>query len=218
MKLTKVEREEVRMKFGGCCSYCGTPLTGKWHVDHLEPVVRDFDLVKCEKTGRTVTKFNGVLLKPEKDTKENLMPSCIRCNLSKSSIPLESWRRMIQSYLQSLSKYGKYAMYQHAKRFGLVVEVEGASDYVEFWFEKYLKGEQYIPAPQVISWFKFKDREPEIGQKILVSFASGGYNGSLEAVYEGDNFVRNQPWHSDVTGQDMWCAMPTPTGVIEDEI
>lgn len=212
VKLSKIEREEVKMKFGGRCAYCGTPLTDKWHVDHLEPVQRDFEWVRHPEKGFLVAKQTGKLLKPENDTKENLMPSCIKCNLNKSSIPLESWRRMIGDFISGLNRHSKYAMYQHAKRFGLLVEVEGATDYVEFWFEKYLKGEQYIPAQQVISWHKFKDREPEMDQDILVSFERGGYSSSLEATYKGNLFVRNEPWHSTVGPNDMWCALPTPTG------
>lgn len=213
MKLSKVERQEVKMKFGGRCSYCGIILGDKWHVDHLEAVQRDFEWVRHPTKGCLVARQNGAMLKPENDNKENLMPSCIRCNLNKSSIPLESWRRIIQNFLSGLNKHGKYAMYQHAKRFGLLVEVEGATDYVEFWFEKYLKGEQYIPTKQVIKWYKFKDKKPEIGQDILVSFANCSYNGSLECTYESDDFVRNQPWHSTVGDEDMWCVKPSPTGV-----
>lgn len=210
MKLTKVEREEIRMMFGGRCAYCGTPLTGKWHVDHLEPVERDFKWVRHPTTGYMVARQTGKLLRPENDTKENLMPSCIKCNLNKSSIPLERWRIMIQDFLVGLNKYGKYSMYQHAKRFGLIVEVEGANDYVEFWFEKFLKGEQYIPAQQVISWHKFKDKKPEVDQDILISFSNGNYKSSLEATYTGDMFVRNEPWHSVVGPEDMWCILPKP--------
>lgn len=204
MKITKIQREEIKQKFGCKCSYCGVELGDKWHVDHLVPVRRDFDFTFDKKTGTTKARSNGVLLNPENDTLENLMPSCIRCNLSKSSIPLESWRKMILNFLNGLESHGKYAMFQHAKRFGLIVEVEGATDNFQFWFEKYLKGEQYVPHTQVIKWYKFKDKKPEIGQNILVSFSRGGYNGSYQFTYDRPDFSLQ------VKEDDMWCLLPTP--------
>ena len=41
MKLSKADRETVRMKFGGKCAYCGCDLPERWHADHFEPVVRE---------------------------------------------------------------------------------------------------------------------------------------------------------------------------------
>lgn len=200
MKLTKIEREQVKNKFGCRCAYCGVELGEKWHVDHLEPVRRDFDFVRNSK-GYLQAKSNGVLLNPENDNMDNLMPSCIRCNLSKSSIPLEAWRNMIKNFLNGLVSHGKYAMFQHAKRFGLVVEVDGAVDNFEFWFEKYTRGEQYIPHTQVIKWYKFKDRKPEIGQKILAQNSKSNYNESIIIKY-------HQNFH--FFDDDMWCLLPTP--------
>jgi hypothetical protein len=34
VSLTKKQRIELRMMFGGRCAYCGVQLTGKWHADH----------------------------------------------------------------------------------------------------------------------------------------------------------------------------------------
>ena len=37
MALTKKQRVELRMKFGGRCAYCGCELPEKgWHADHVE--------------------------------------------------------------------------------------------------------------------------------------------------------------------------------------
>ncbi|HHR4690493.1 TPA: HNH endonuclease, partial [Salmonella enterica] len=37
MSLTKKQRAELRMKFGGRCAYCGCVLPEKgWHADHVE--------------------------------------------------------------------------------------------------------------------------------------------------------------------------------------
>ncbi|AZC19588.1 Phage-associated homing endonuclease [Pseudomonas sp. CMR5c] len=41
MRLKKSEREQVRLKYGGHCAYCGVLLGDRWHADHLEPVVRE---------------------------------------------------------------------------------------------------------------------------------------------------------------------------------
>lgn len=134
MALTKKQRAELKMKFGGHCAYCGELLGDKWHADHFEPVVRDFKWEKCSKKGCLVAKQTGELLKPENDTMDNMMPACIRCNLNKSSIPLEGWRNILSNYINGLNNHGKYAMYQHAKRFGLVQETNQP---VVFFFEKW---------------------------------------------------------------------------------
>lgn len=42
MALTKKQRAELRMKFGGRCAYCGCELPEKgWHADHVEAVRRN---------------------------------------------------------------------------------------------------------------------------------------------------------------------------------
>ncbi len=41
MALTKKQRTELRMKFGGRCAYCGCELSDKWHADHVEAVRRN---------------------------------------------------------------------------------------------------------------------------------------------------------------------------------
>lgn len=44
MVLTKKQRAELRMKFGGRCAYCGCELPEKgWHADHVEAVYRKLD-------------------------------------------------------------------------------------------------------------------------------------------------------------------------------
>ena len=40
--MTKKDRQIVFDKYNGKCSYCGCELTKGWHVDHIEPIVRDF--------------------------------------------------------------------------------------------------------------------------------------------------------------------------------
>ena len=68
MALTKKQRAELRMRFGGRCAYCGCELGDKWHADHVEAVRRNIS--------------NGCAMdRPENDTVSNMVPACIPCNL-----------------------------------------------------------------------------------------------------------------------------------------
>ena len=129
MKLTKQQREQLKQKYGGCCSYCGTPLGDKWHADHLEAVERHSIWIPGHGF-----KATGTCSWPERDTLENLMPACIKCNIHKHSLPLEAWRRILESLLSSLQR--NYGTYAHALRFGLVEEKPRK---IVFHFESYGK-------------------------------------------------------------------------------
>jgi len=39
MRLSKAEREQVRLKYGGRCAHCGDALGDRWHSDHFAPVI-----------------------------------------------------------------------------------------------------------------------------------------------------------------------------------
>ncbi|OLF36647.1 hypothetical protein BTW00_05450 [Psychrobacter sp. C 20.9] len=133
MKLSKAQRAELKLKYGGQCSYCGIELTNRWQADHLEPVEREVIWYKCEKS-RTMKSKSGDMRKPEHDHIDNMMPSCVKCNNDKSSMTLDSWRRVIKDRIKTLNTDPKYASYQKAKRYGLVVETDID---VVFHFEKY---------------------------------------------------------------------------------
>ncbi len=132
MKLTKAQREELKQKFDGHCSYCGVELGARWQADHLIPVEREVVWYKCEKS-RTMKSKSGDMRKPEHDHLDNMMPSCVKCNNDKSSETLENWRRIIKQRIKTLNTDPKYASYQKAKRYGLVVETDIE---VIFFFEK----------------------------------------------------------------------------------
>lgn len=125
MRLTKAQREAVKLKFGGRCAYCGEPLGDRWHADHFEAVVRDLEW----KDGRLVA--TGTMLRPQHDTLDNLMPACAPCNIDKGPNSLEWWRGKLQSATAVLARNNP--TYRHAKRFGLVAET-GAS--IKFYFEQ----------------------------------------------------------------------------------
>lgn len=48
MRLTKALREQIRMKYGGHCAYCGCKLGDRWHADHLVPIRRSERFVRDE--------------------------------------------------------------------------------------------------------------------------------------------------------------------------
>ena len=118
MALTKKQRAELRMKFGGKCAYCGCELTEKWHADHVEPVFR----------------YSNTMEHPERDTHENLVPACHPCNLHKHSLYLEDYRRVINDGRREFLVSGKG---KALVRMGLV---SMKPDPVVFWFKKWQRG------------------------------------------------------------------------------
>lgn len=128
-RLTKAQREHVRLMFDGRCAYCGELLPERWHADHMEPVVRA-PLTKRGADGRYKL-VSGDPHFPERDTMENYMPSCPPCNISKNSMALEVWRGWLAGHVNSLNSY--HPIYRLAKKYGLVQET-GAS--VQFYFER----------------------------------------------------------------------------------
>lgn len=125
MKLTKTKREQVRMKFGGMCAYCGKPLGDRWHADHFAPVERRLQYVRGK--GLVAT---GEFHRPHNDRMENIMPSCPPCNIDKGSLPIEAWREKLQGAPAVLMRNNP--TYRHALRFGLLSETGEA---VRFRFE-----------------------------------------------------------------------------------
>jgi hypothetical protein len=154
MNLSKNQREELRMMFGGRCAYCGCVLPDKgWHADHVEAVYREW--WKSSKWWREAHSFKweadpstGYLKRvalpsekagmerPENDTLSNLFPACAPCNIDKSAATLEGWRKIIQDKVGVLRR--NYKAFGHAERFGLVVEVKKP---IVFWFETCALGE-----------------------------------------------------------------------------
>lgn len=121
MRLTKAERELVRLKFGGRCAYCGGELPERWHADHFEPVRRNWGEYAKKKVAEA----------PENHRVENMMPACPPCNISKGPQTLEGWRAWIAQHVASLNSY--HPTYRLAKAYGLIQET-GAE--VVFYFER----------------------------------------------------------------------------------
>jgi 5-methylcytosine-specific restriction endonuclease McrA len=116
-RITKRDRITVFEKYGGKCAYCGCELKKGWHVDHIEPIVRDLkDKSKCEH--------------PEREILENYNPSCPSCNIIKNSMSIEAFRQNIETMLNSLKNYS--TQYKFCSKYELVVETGKG---VKFYFE-----------------------------------------------------------------------------------
>ena len=123
MKITKKEREDVRLKYGGKCAYCGCDLQKGWHVDHIEPKFRNWE----EVTLRGFKRERG------KDDVSNYNPACPRCNRWKGTWSVEEFRREISLQLERLERDS--APFRMARDYGLIEEKDIK---VEFYFEKHL--------------------------------------------------------------------------------
>lgn len=141
MKLTKAQREEIRMMFGGFCAYCGVPLTGKWHVDHVAAVWRGGGWVKIPDESAPMGythkyRGDGKLGKPENDRMDNLFPACVKCNILKAAADFEGLRTCLAYFAESIPRIKNYAHVHHLMRFG---KIHIDTEPVIFWFEKCTK-------------------------------------------------------------------------------
>lgn len=144
MNLTKAQREHIRLKYGGMCSYCGCVLDGKWHVDHLKAVQREGRWTRVA-GGKMQYVTTGKMNRPEHDTRENFMPACVPCNIHKSDSSLEQWRRLLEDSHRALTE--NYSTYRHAKRFGLIIETPPK---VVFHFERFtMPSENHKPRRRI---------------------------------------------------------------------
>ena len=111
----KETRETVRAMYDGRCAYCGRELGDRWHVDHIDPLLRGWD-------GRGGD-----------DSIENMMPSCPRCNIWKHSFTVEQFREEIAKQPDRLRRNS--AGFRLAEDFGLVKVLE-IEHKVVFYFER----------------------------------------------------------------------------------
>ena len=142
MKLSRTEREALRMKFGGFCAYCGIALDGKWHADHVEPVERVTAPVpkssghgyEMTKAGFTKFRATGKLRNPQNHRQANYFPACVSCNILKSNANVEGFRTMLSYFAESIPTIRTYSHVHHLMRFGkLTIDTSP----VVFWFEKW---------------------------------------------------------------------------------
>lgn len=122
---TKAQREALRAKFGGRCSYCGCELD-KMQADHFLPVVR----VTRDCMGRPLPADQCYMIKPELNCVANMMPACPPCNLHKGGYSLEGWRDIIQRSVDIARR--ATSTFKAGERFGLITVTEKP---VRFYFE-----------------------------------------------------------------------------------
>ena len=125
------KRQAIYDKSGGVCWYCGCELPKSWHVDHFHPIIRR-DHSWMSKEAKELLGAEGCD-HPERDTEYNKVPSCPSCNLMKSRLSIEDFRKCIEGFMDSLNKYTN--QYKFAKKYGMIKET---GSMVTFWFERYI--------------------------------------------------------------------------------
>jgi hypothetical protein len=129
--------------FGGRCAYCGVDLPAKgWQVDHVEPVGRCYQYGEMVESAFGFKRYqsygNGKkkirrLDNPNGEHIDNLWPSCRSCNINKSSMKLEYWRKFLMEGPESLAGYN--GRFRHMLRFGVVLI---NPEPLKFWFERFV--------------------------------------------------------------------------------
>ncbi|OAT17999.1 hypothetical protein M977_03787 [Buttiauxella gaviniae ATCC 51604] len=133
MAITKKQRAELRMKFGGRCAYCGCQLPEKgWHADHVEAALRKWEFGERQANGTRKIIYSGDHWRPENDVLENMFPACAPCNLFKATLTVEVFREQIAAQADRARLYS--VNFRTAERFGLVEVIVKP---VIFWFEQY---------------------------------------------------------------------------------
>ena len=133
MKLSKKQREELRMKFGGKCAYCGCELPEKgWHADHIEPIYRGRDFDRQVTDDGKLEFTSRVDERESLDVVENMTPACKQCNLFKGGHSLEDFREQVA---QQVARARLYSVnFRTAERFG---QIQVSTSPIVFWFERY---------------------------------------------------------------------------------
>lgn len=120
----KINRNDVWLKCGKKCAYCGKDITLKeMQVDHIEP--HWHNLTEEQATRVRIVKGSHDI--------SNLNPSCARCNKWKSTYSLESFREVVQSSISRLER--DTPNFRLARDYGLL-EVKEIP--VVFYFETIL--------------------------------------------------------------------------------
>ncbi len=119
MAENKNKREIVFNKYNGKCSYCGCDISFKnFHIDHIDPLRRSKSPYK-ERELRT-----GL------NDASNFNPSCPQCNLSKSCMDLNIWRKELSLKIDRLHRDS--STFRMLKKYGMVKIIKKD---VVFYFE-----------------------------------------------------------------------------------
>ncbi|MDP8315785.1 MAG: HNH endonuclease signature motif containing protein [Candidatus Celaenobacter antarcticus] len=126
------KRERIYQKFDGKCAYCGCDLPGKWHIDHIQPIFRGKgDTVGFMQDGKYVQKSRSEYAGTNKE--DNLYPACPQCNIAKSNLTVEEFRRSILLTVKHLRHYD--AKFRLAEKYRVIESYEIDIDLI-FYFEK----------------------------------------------------------------------------------
>jgi len=116
--ITKEKRKIVFDKYNGKCAYCGCKIEyTNFHVDHIIALNRGYHRDEIEKGSGKV---------------ENLNPSCISCNSSKSNFTIERWRSELELKKQRIKRDSP--TFNLLLRYGCVIENDIP---ITFYFENY---------------------------------------------------------------------------------
>lgn len=91
MKLTKIKREALRMKFGGCCAFCGDELPARgWHAEDIG----------------------------EQYIQGGIAAVCTECHSTRGNATPEAFRAMLAEQVERAQRHS--SNFRMALRFGLV--------------------------------------------------------------------------------------------------
>jgi len=126
--MKKADRQKVFKKFDGHCAYCGEEIQyNEMQVDHVIPQSNFFSYVKNK---WKVPSFLTHLTEWDCNHKDNLFPTCRKCNNWKTSFDLELFRDELSMQVKRVNKVS--AGYRMAKRYGQIIETPKP---IVFYFE-----------------------------------------------------------------------------------
>lgn len=95
MSLSKTKREVLRLRFGGCCFFCGNTLPQRgWHADYIG----------------------------EEYVKDGYAAVCTDCRVAKGNATPEAFRTIIAEQVERAQRHS--INFRTALRFGLISHVE----------------------------------------------------------------------------------------------
>ena len=106
--ISKKMRNEVSGRTNNKCGYCGIDLPDRWHIDHIEPFAKQSS--KCEI--------------------DNFMASCPQCNMFKSSLSLEQFRKELSFQVDNARRYS--VNFRFAEKYK---QIEVCKTPIVFYFE-----------------------------------------------------------------------------------
>lgn len=132
--MAKYDRQKIYDKYGGHCAYCGCEIEFKaMQVDHvISQLNRESTMKNRHFLEDWIPGFLRHLTYDDLHHIDNLMPSCRSCNLYKSAMRLEVFRRELWLLVERLNK--RVVIYKISKRYGTIQETNKP---IQFYFEQF---------------------------------------------------------------------------------